>query len=462
MSSPDNAPEPRSSESSNPDDVRRVIQTQHPGLGDDIQRAIKTLRKLQSIAGTPEGGATESTDEAGMATADGPRQDDDGVPVLGAGETFGRYQITRLLGRGGMGAVYLAYDSQLHRYVALKTPQLGSNPDTVKRFYREARATATLRSPYVCPVYDVGEIGGIHYLSMAFIDGKSLRQTIAEGQLTDPAQIATLVAKVARGLQKAHEQGIVHRDIKSENIMIDSDGEPIVMDFGLAKQTNDDIHLTTHGRLLGSPAYMSPEQVEGDPEKIGPASDIYSLGVVLYEILTGRVPFWGSLTAILRKIPCDEPALPSSLVPAVGHNSLLERVCLKMLAKSPADRFPTMAAVADTLAPATPGREEKPPPKRSWWQRLWSGSPPRKEASQDAPPRQVAVYVVADNGDTEVRPQVVKPSAAAEPPPAIPPRPVTDSESREKTLRDSGEPAPGSGPFPDALPTADFTPPPES
>ena len=225
MSSPDDVPEPRASESSNPDDVRRAIQTQHPGIGDDIQNAIKTLRKLQSIAGAPPGATRRRVATRPRwppPTASRGEPDDNGVPVLGAGETFGRYQIARLLGRGGMGAVYLAYDSQLHRYVALKTPKLGSNPDTVKRFYREARATATLRSPYVCPVYDVGQIGGIHYLSMAFIDGKPLRQVIAEGQLTDPARIAAIVAKVARGLQKAHEQGIIHRDIKSENIMIDA------------------------------------------------------------------------------------------------------------------------------------------------------------------------------------------------------------------------------------------------
>jgi len=330
---------------------------------------------------------------------------------------------------------------------------------------RVKRATATLRSPYICPVYDVGEIGGIHYLSMAFIDGKSLRQMIAEGQLTDHTRVATIVAKVARGLQKAHEQGIVHRDIKSENIMIDSDGEPIVMDFGLAKQTNDDIHLTIAGRLLGSPAYMSPEQVDGDPDRIGPASDIYSLGVVLYEMLTGRVPFWGSLTAILRKIPCDEPVHPSTLVPAVGLNSLLERVCLKMLAKSPADRFPTMASVADTLAPTTPGSAEKPPPKRSWWQRLW-GSSPKTQASPDTPPRTIAGKLTDENGDFEVIPRVAEPPASAVPPSARPaakaPGSPAGSESNEKPLRDSGEPAPGSGSFPDSMPTADFPPPPES
>jgi serine/threonine protein kinase len=433
MNPPDDAPE-RASDSSNPDDVRRAIQTQHPDLAGDINHAIQTLRKLQTIAGSGDSGpGVEGEDAATMATADGSaRRDDNGVPVLGAGETFGRYQITRLLGRGGMGAVYLAYDSQLHRYVALKTPKLGSNPDSVKRFYREARAAATLRSPYICPVYDVGQIGGIHYLSMAFIDGKPLRQVIAEGQMTDQGRVAAVIAKVARGLQKAHDQGIVHRDIKSENIMIDADGEPIVMDFGLAKQTDDDIHLTTPGRLLGSPAYMSPEQVEGDSDKIGPASDIYSLGVVLYEMLTGRVPFWGSLTAILRQIPCDEPPHPSTLVAAVGHNSLLERVCLKMLAKSPADRFPTMTAVADTLVPPTAGgSEEKPAAKRGWFRRLFTGP------TSPAP----------------AGPAVATPVAT---PMAKPPA-VAVGSSVDKTVRGSGSPVPGSGSVPDVIQTADIS-----
>jgi serine/threonine protein kinase len=463
MNSPE-APQPSPSESSNPEDVRRAIQTQHPGLGDDIQNAIKTLRKLQSIAGAPPGVNEESRDEAALATADGTaggRQDDNGVPTLGAGETFGRYQISRLLGRGGMGAVYLAYDSQLCRYVALKTPQLGSNPDTVKRFYREARATATLRSPYICPVYDVGQIGGIHYLSMAFIDGKPLRQMIAEGQLTDLHVVAAIVAKVARGLQKAHEKGIIHRDIKSENIMIDSDGEPIVMDFGLAKQTNDDIHLTTPGRLIGSPAYMSPEQVDGDSDRIGPATDIYSLGVVLYEMLTARLPFWGSLIAILRAIPCDEPARPSSLVPAVGYDSLLERVCLKMIAKSPADRFPSMTAVAETLVPTT-GSEEKAPPKRSWWQRLWSSSSPKNAASPDSPQQTVAGEVADDNGAFGVSAPHTKPPTAASQPQRPAAKPPAAAELHGKPLRDSGGPPPSSAADPDNLPTGDYAPPPKS
>src|SRR5262249_31883330 len=296
-----------------PDPLQQAIQTQHPGIGDEIQNAINTLRKLQHIAGTiapGSPGAGEGSDPYAFVLADGtsPGHGPAGagvereVPVLAAGETFGRYQISRLLGRGAMGAVYLASDGPLPRYVGLEPPSRGDTPETIRRFYQEARATAQLRSPYLCPIYDVDQIGGIHYLSMAFIDGQSLRRAITEGRLKERQQVADLTKKNARGLQKAHDHGIVHRDIKSEKIMIDADGEPIVMDFGLAKRLDDDIHMTRPGRLVGSPAYMSPEQVEADPAKIGPATDIYSLGVVLYEMLTGQMPFRGSLTSVLRQI----------------------------------------------------------------------------------------------------------------------------------------------------------------
>src|SRR5262249_12856439 len=162
-------------------------------------------------------------------TTDGDPAPAAAAPSLTAGCTFGRYQVVRQLGRGAMGAVYLAYDTQLQRHIALKTPFLGGNPQSVDRFFREARAAAQLRNPHICPVYDVGQVGGVHYLSMAFIEGQPLSRAIAERRLGDERAVAALVQKIARGLQKAHEQGIIHRDLKPDNIMIDADGEPIVM-----------------------------------------------------------------------------------------------------------------------------------------------------------------------------------------------------------------------------------------
>jgi serine/threonine protein kinase len=348
------------------DPLKSHIQTQYPRIGNEIQDAINTLRKLQEITGTiaptdspnidPVAEARPDATVAGSASAEEADVDfvvdvnvDRAAPTLASGDTFGRYQIARLLGRGAMGGVYLAYDSQLQRYVALKTPSLGNDAKIVARFYREARAAAQLRSPYICPIHDVGQISGVHYLSMAFIEGQSLEVYIVEGRIKDQADIAKVTRKIARGLQKAHEHGIIHRDLKPENIMIDADGEPIVMDFGLARKVDDDIQLTTPGRLLGTPAYMSPEQVDGDPAKIGPATDIYSLGVILYRLLTGRLPFQGSFTSVLRQIASEEPPRPSAVSPELAGNSKMERLCLQMMAKAPADRPASMADVHGAL-----------------------------------------------------------------------------------------------------------------
>jgi serine/threonine protein kinase len=367
-----------------PESVRSAIQSQHPRIGDEIQGAINTLRKLQWIAGEPAAAAAdpagtddgeasiEATSEGVGATppADAARP----APLLAARDTFGRYQIVRLLGRGAMGAVYLAYDSQLQRHVALKTPILGGNALVVDRFLREARAAAQLRSPNICPVYDVGQIGGIYYLSMAFIEGQLLSRAIAEGRLADGRAIAGVIQKIARGLQKAHELGMIHRDLKPDNIMLDADGEPVVMDFGLARRVDEDAGLTAPGRILGTPAYMSPEQVDGDPKKIGPATDVYSLGVVLYVMLTGRLPFQGSITAVLRQIACEQPSRPSLVNPALGEASPLDGVCLKMMAKSHWDRYASMTEVIDALEEAFP-RERPPAVHPLLWRRLvaWSG-----------------------------------------------------------------------------------------
>ena len=375
--------------------LREAIQTQHPGIADEIEGAIKTLRKLQEIAGTggPEllpaeegpdpfgataaltagpSGVRAAEAELIAATEAEPHAGAE-LPLLAASTGFGRYQIVRLLGRGAMGAVYLAYDTQLHRHVALKTPLLGKNPQAIQRFYREARAAAQLRNPYLCPIYDVGQIGQVYYLSMAFIDGQPLTRSIAEGRLKTAREITTVMNKLAQGLQKAHERGIIHRDLKPDNIMIDDDGEPIVMDFGLARRVDEDAQVTMSGMIIGTPAYMSPEQVEGDPRKIGPSTDIYSLGVVFYQMLTSRLPFRGSLTSILRQIGSEPPARPSALNSEIGEDSPLERICLKMMAKSPEERYASMAEVAAALEGLAP-RKDEPIVKASALSRIKSWS----------------------------------------------------------------------------------------
>src|SRR5947209_10120302 len=230
------------------------------------------------------------SDDAATATSDAdilrpvsPRKALERIP-----KNFGRYRIEETLGKGGMGAVFRAYDTQLDRPVALKVPFLGDdNDETRQRFYREARAAATLQHAYICPVFDVGEFEGIPYLTMAFIEGRSLNQALTAGQsFTFPA-IALLVRKIALGMQEAHNRGVVHRDLKPANIILRPNGEPVIMDFGLARRADDKRShgLTQEGDILGTLDYMSPEQAEGAAANVGPPADIYALGAILYELL---------------------------------------------------------------------------------------------------------------------------------------------------------------------------------
>jgi clan AA aspartic protease (TIGR02281 family) len=284
-----------------------------------------------------------------------PRLQSDRSPATSGNDLqgrFGRYQIIQALGKGAMGAVYLAHDTQLKRHVAIKTPRFDDDPtgELLKRFYREAEAAATLRHANICPIYDVGQIEGRHFISMAYIEGRTLSDVIHNGESLNERQIMIVVQKLAQGLQHAHDHGIVHRDLKPANIMVDSQGEPIIMDFGLARKARNDgeASLTECGVILGSPAYMSPEQIEGGPESIGPASDQHSLGVILYEMLTGQIPFRGSVVNVLAQVISKEPARPTALRPEI--DSRIEAVCLQMMAKKASDRFPSLKAVVSELA----------------------------------------------------------------------------------------------------------------
>jgi formylglycine-generating enzyme required for sulfatase activity len=264
-------------------------------------------------------------------------------------EQFGRYRIVRKLGQGGMGSVYLARDTQLDRQVALKVPHIRpeDGPAVLERFYREARAAATLHHPNLCPVHDVGSHDGVPYLTMAFIEGKPLSAFVAEGGLP-PRQVAAVVRKLALALQEAHARGIVHRDLKPANVMIDRRKEPVIMDFGLARRGGEgEARLTKLGAVLGTPSYMAPEQVKGDPGLVGPACDVYALGVILYELLTGQLPFEGPVMAVLGQVLTQEPEPPSKLRP--GLDPALEAICLKAMAKRPADRYASMQELAEAL-----------------------------------------------------------------------------------------------------------------
>jgi formylglycine-generating enzyme required for sulfatase activity/serine/threonine protein kinase len=267
-------------------------------------------------------------------------------------EQFGRYRIIKRLGQGGMGSVYLAQDTYLERAVALKVPDFGDHEvaEARRRFLEEARIAATLRHPYLCPVYDAGEIDGQLYLTMAYIEGQSLAALIGtEGW--PQRQVAALVGKLALALQEAHAKKVIHRDLKPANVMIKVTGqrrEPVIVDFGLARRDNrQEQRLTKSGQVMGTLGYMSPEQIRGDLTEIGPACDIYALGVILYELLTGRLPFNGSGLAVAGQILTQAPLPPSmhrgDLAPA------LEAICLKAMAKAVGDRYASMAELAAAL-----------------------------------------------------------------------------------------------------------------
>ena len=270
---------------------------------------------------------------------------------LSPGSTFGRYRIVRTLGEGGMGSVYLAHDSSLDRPVALKVPKFTGNSEVAAaRFLREARSAASLQHPNICPIYDLGENDGIHFFSMAFIAGESLgRGGLPRTGSWNPRRPERMIRQIALAMQFAHDRGIVHRDLKPANVMIDRQGEPIVMDFGLVRSNQPDAReLTAQGDVMGTPAYMPPEQIGGDLTRIGPASDIYSLGALLYELLTGQTPFRGDAFSLLSQAVADAPPPPSSRRP--GLASQFDSICLKALAKNPAERWKSMRAFADVLA----------------------------------------------------------------------------------------------------------------
>jgi serine/threonine protein kinase len=287
---------------------------------------------------------TDEIDDSTVAAMAGTLGDDD-IP-----EEFGRYHVVEQIGQGSMGAVYLAHDSELDRMVALKIPSFDESDGHRRkaRFYREARAAATLRHSNICQVYDVGEIGGTHFIAMAYIHGNPLSTFIKQTKPQPVRKIATTVRKLAKALQAAHDNGIVHRDLKPDNIMIDDKGEPIVMDFGLARLMDDDDRLTVSGAIVGSPAYMSPEQIDCDDATITPASDIFSLGVITYQLLTRQLPFRGKLDKIFDQITSVDPVLPSTLRPDVDH--AIESICLKMMAKRVSDRYLSMNEVAAAIS----------------------------------------------------------------------------------------------------------------
>jgi serine/threonine protein kinase len=277
-------------------------------------------------------------------------------------EMFGRYRIEKQLGQGGMGSVYKAYDTELHRHVALKVPQFGpeEGAEVLERFKQEARAAATLRHTNLCQVYDVGAIDGVNFLTMEFIEGQSLEGYAAKQPqgVVSPRFVALIMTRLARALKTAHAKNVIHRDLKPSNIMLrDADGtvEPVIVDFGLARRIEPgSARLTQTGLVIGTWQYMTPEQLCGEPDALGPGCDIYALGVIMYELLTGQLPF-DAPGQVVR----GNPAAPSSLRAELDPR--LESICLKAMASTSAARYASMGDLATALTDYLRGATDKTP-----------------------------------------------------------------------------------------------------
>ena len=262
---------------------------------------------------------------------------------------FGDYELLEEIGRGGQGVVYRARQKSLNRTVALKVIALGqwSSTPHLKRFRHEAEAAARLEHPQIVPIYEIGEREGSCYFSMQFIEGGQLDQ-ILKRELMSPRRTAELLVKIARTVQFAHEHGILHRDIKPGNILLDRQGEPHLTDFGLARLIEQESTVTNSFDVLGTPSYMSPEQAAGHTKELSAAADVYSLGSVFYQMLTGEPPFAGGTTyETIRMVLESEPRNPRTRNPKVDVD--LATICLKCLEKNSARRYQSAAALADDI-----------------------------------------------------------------------------------------------------------------
>ena len=319
---------------------------------------------------TPElGRTTDFADEQSLA----PTRATDAAEANGSFPVPPGYELLGELGEGGMGIVYKARHLALNRVEVIKMIRAGefAGPRDLVRFRFEAEAAANLDHPHIVPVFNVAEVSGRPYLTMRWIDGESL----ADRRPKSACETAGLVAKIARAVHHAHQRGILHRDLKPANILVDAAGEPFVTDFGVARRIGTDASPTQSGGIVGTPQYMAPEQAHGDPH-LTVAADVYGLGGILYYCLTGRPPYVGkSYASVLNEVIGSTPAAPHTVRSAVDQE--LEAVCLKCLEKSPGDRYPTAAAVADELEQYLRGEgvSARAPGLFDWLKQLWRAQP---------------------------------------------------------------------------------------
>lgn len=305
-----------------------------------VVASVRTPSSATSLVQTEEATATVSIGQ-GSPTAVSPS------PVTVPVKTLGRFELQTTLGQGGFGRVYRAYDPQLDRLLALKVPTFSSKDgNKARRFQSEAKAAAQLRHPNIVPTFESGKIGNQYFIASQYIDGQAMSEITKAGP-TKAKLAAQWVSKIARALAYAHEMGIVHRDVKPHNVMLDKRGEPQLMDFGLAKRVNEDSSMTTEGSLLGTPSYMAPEQARGDMANVGPHSDQYALGAILYELLTGKRAFDGAPHTVLARILSEEPVALRSLIGEIPPD--LEAITLKAMSKEIAGRYASCNDLADDL-----------------------------------------------------------------------------------------------------------------
>jgi DNA-binding response OmpR family regulator len=315
--------------------LARVVDRMAVQVGERESRLRERLAELRSEVGV----ARQSMETARP----------EGGPTFRTGETLGtRFEIVAVLGRGGMGTVYRARDLELGEEVAIKTvrPELVADETLRERFKDEIRLARRISHRHVVRTHDFGETGGVWYLTMEYVEGITVRELLdTRGRLGVPAVLA-LGTQLAEALAVAHEVGVIHRDIKPQNLLLDAEGVLKVMDFGVARLAERSIGLTEAGLVVGTPAYMSPEQITAEP--VDERTDLYSAGAVLYECLTGRPPIEAaSMVLLVARVLSDEPAPPSSLVPDVPV--ALDDLVLQLLAKRPADRVPSATALAERL-----------------------------------------------------------------------------------------------------------------
>jgi serine/threonine protein kinase len=274
----------------------------------------------------------------------------------------GRYQVLKELGRGGMGIVFQAYDKHLQEQVAIKilSPLLSNDPDALERLKREVSAARRITHPNVIRIHDIAEANGLQYVSMEYFGGTTLKDHIKQSGGLSIMEAFNIASQICDGLQAAHSQGVIHRDLKSQNVIVNSANQVKIIDFGLA-HTQQMQGLTATGLIMGTPEYMSPEQVAG--KKVDERADIYSLGIILYELFTGKVPFTGpsAISVGFQQIK-DAPPAPSTLNPQIS--SPVEKVILKALEKEPVQRYRDVTELKHDLETAIGQPASKAPEHR--------------------------------------------------------------------------------------------------